>query len=128
MSIEVIIVEHQRCHHGNQRGKSTWEVSLEHFKPLLIAFVTTKEDDLRSAISNERITRDPEGERRNVFYIKELISGGHPLKAACPANFSGCCIEVVVVSSNNPLQVEVHGFPANIDDEGIFLEMGRTRR
>lgn len=125
MSVELTVIGHQDVHHNGRAGKSQWNKGRTCIDPLLKEFVISKEQDLRQAIQNERVCREPDGALRNVFYIVNRFSDETLFPKDCyPQDSDGVCVEVVITKYGENLKADIHGFPVKVKKVGISLSMG----
>ena len=127
MSLELTVIDHQNVHHFGQKGKSQWKVSRDKIDPLLKKVVENNEQALRLAIQDERISREPNSPRRNVFYVAASFNDdeGKSLfpKEYYPESSNGVCIEVSVCQYGEDLKADIHGFPVTVTKKGVSLSM-----
>lgn len=119
MSLELTVVAHQDVHHNKQAGKSQWTKGRDVIDPELKNFVSSKEQELRMAIDEEKISREPGGALRNVFYIVDGIQA-FP-EGCCQGDYNGVCVEVVIVKYGENLKADIHGYPVVMHKAGISL-------
>lgn len=124
MSVELTVIEHQTQHHNGRPNKSQWRKGRACIDPLLKNLVSNKEQELRQAIQNEKIFREPDGMLRNTFYIVDTFANNNSfLQEYYPQGSNGVCVEVVITMYGENLKADIHGFPVEVKKVGISLSM-----